>query len=80
MGPYELLYPGGSVEHWNDEPGNMWLKRMLEVYNRSIWLNPVPENYWQDTPTIKEIKRMISNRMYPLTLEGLDCGMRELSR
>ena len=80
MGPYELLYPGGSVEHWNDEPGSMWLKRMLEVYNRSIWLNPVPENYWQDTPTIKEIKKVISNRMYPLTLEGLDCGMRELSR
>ena len=80
MGPYELLYPGGSVEHWNDEPGSMWLKRMLEVYNRSIWLNPVPENYWQDTPTIKEIKRVISNRMYPLTLGGLDSGMRELSR
>jgi uncharacterized protein with von Willebrand factor type A (vWA) domain len=80
MGPYELLYPGGSVEHWNDEPGSMWLKRMLEVYNRSIWLNPVPENYWQDTPTIKEIKKVISNRMYPLTLEGLDSGMRELSR
>ena len=80
MGPYELLYPGGSVEHWNDEPGSIWLKRMLEVYSSSIWLNPVPENYWHSSPTIMDIKRMISNRMYPLTLEGLDCGMRELSR
>ena len=79
MGPYELLYPGGSVEHWNEEPGSIWLRRMLDIYNHSIWLNPVPENYWQNTPTIKEIKRMFGNRMFPLTLEGLDSGMKELS-
>ena len=80
MGPYELLYPGGSVEHWNEEPGSIWLCRMLDIYSHSIWLNPVPENYWQNTPTIKEIIRMVGNRMFPLTLEGLDAGMRELSR
>lgn len=80
MGPYEIAYPGGSVEHWNEEPGSIWINRMLEVYSRAIWLNPVPENYWQSTPTIKEIKRMLGNRMYPLTLGGLDFGMRELSR
>ena len=80
MGPYELLYPGGSVEHWNEEPGSIWLCRMLDIYSHSIWLNPVPENYWQNTPTIKEIKRMVGNRMFPLTLEGLDAGIRELSR
>ena len=79
-GPYEITYPGGSVEHWNEEPGSIWINRMLEVYSRAIWLNPVPENYWQSTPTIKEIKRMLGNRMYPLTLGGLDLGMRELSR
>ena len=80
MGPYEIAYPGGSVEHWNEEPGSIWINRMLEVYSRAIWLNPVPENYWQSTPTIREIKRMLGNRMYPLTLGGLDSGMRELSR
>ena len=80
MGPYEITYPGGSVEHWNEEPGSIWINRMLEVYSRAIWLNPVPENYWQSTPTIREIKRMLGNRMYPLTLGGLDSGMRELSR
>ena len=80
MGPYEIAYPGGSVEHWNEEPGSIWINRMLEIYSRAIWLNPVPENYWQSTPTIREIKRMLGNRMYPLTLGGLDSGMRELSR
>ena len=80
MGPYEISYPGGSVEHWNEEPGSIWINRMLDVYNRAIWLNPIPEDYWANTPTIREIRRMIGNRMYPLTLDGLDRGMKELSR
>jgi len=80
MGPYEISYPGGSVEHWNEEPGSIWLDRILGVYDRSIWLNPVPENYWGNSPSIKEIKRIVGDRMYPLTLDGLDRGMRELSR
>ena len=80
MGPYEIHYPGGSVEHWNEEPGSIWINRMLEAYSRSIWLNPIPQDYWQSTPTIREIKRMFGNRMYPLTLDGLDCAMKELSR
>ena len=79
MGPYEISYPGGSVEHWNEESGSVWLNRVLDVYNHSIWLNPVPHDYWDRTPTIKEVKRIMRNRMYPLTLEGLDQGMRELS-
>ncbi|MGY8999762.1 MAG: vWA domain-containing protein [Rhodospirillales bacterium] len=80
MSPYEIAYPGGSVEHWNEEPGNVWLNRILNVYNRSIWLNPVPEEYWQATPTIRDIKRTMRDRMYPLTLDGLDRGIRELAR
>ncbi|MBT3992137.1 MAG: VWA domain-containing protein [Rhodospirillaceae bacterium] len=80
MSPYEIAYPGGSVEHWNEEPGTIWLNRILDVYSRSIWLNPVPEDYWQTTPTIREIKRVMGDRMYPLTLDGLDRGMRELTR
>jgi len=80
MSPYEVAYPGGSVEHWNEEPGRIWINRITEIYNKSIWLNPVPEKYWDATPTIKEIKRIMSGRMYPLTLDGLDKGIRELSR
>ena len=80
MSPYEIAYPGGSVEHWNEEPGNVWLNRILNVYNRSIWLNPVPEEYWQATPTIRDVKRTMRDRMYPLTLDGLDRGIRELAR
>ncbi len=80
MSPYEISYPGGSVEHWNEEPGAVWLNRILDIYSRSIWLNPVPEDYWHVTPTIREIKRMMGDRMFPLTLEGLDNGMRELTR
>jgi uncharacterized protein with von Willebrand factor type A (vWA) domain len=80
MSPYEIAYPGGSVEHWNEEPGNVWLNRILNIYNRSIWLNPVPEEYWQATPTIRDIKRTMRDRMYPLTLDGLDRGIRELAR
>jgi len=80
MSPYEISYPGGSVEHWNEEPGAVWLNRILDIYSRSIWLNPVPEDYWHVTPTIREIKRLMGDRMFPLTLDGLDHGMRELTR
>ncbi len=80
MGPYEIHYPGGSVEHWNEESGSIWINRMLEAYSHSIWLNPIPQDFWQSTPTIREIKRMFGNRMFPLTLDGLDCAMKELSR
>ena len=79
MSPYEISYPGGSVEHWNDEPGKVWLKRFLDTYQNSIWLNPVPINYWDATPTIREIRRAMGGRMFPLTIEGLDDGMRELN-
>ena len=79
MSPYEISYPGGSVEHWNDEPGKVWLKRFLDKYQNSIWLNPVPINYWDTTPTIREIRRAMGGRMFPLTIEGLDDGMRELN-
>ncbi len=80
MSPYEISYPGGSVEHMNPEPGALWLQRLTNVYERAIWLNPTPEKYWSYTPSIDMIKQLFSNRMYPLTLEGLDSAMRELVR
>jgi uncharacterized protein len=80
MSPYEITYPGGSVEHWNEEAGAIWLERTMRIYENAIWLNPIPERHWEYTPSIQIVKQIMSDRMYPLTLEGLDKAMRELSR
>ncbi len=80
MSPYEITYAGGSVEHWNEEPGAEWLNRVFEVYPSAIWLNPVAENHWDYTPSIELIQRISRNRMFPLTIKGLDSAMRELNR
>ena len=80
MSPYEITYPGGSVEHWNEEAGAIWLDRVAQIYEHIVWLNPVPEKHWEYTPSIGLINQVISNRMYPLTLGGLDQAMRELNR
>ena len=80
MSPYEIAYPGGSVEHWNEEAGQAWMERVLHVYPKSIWLNPVAEQYWEHTPSIKMMRQLMGNRMFPLTLEGLTRGMKELAR
>jgi uncharacterized protein with von Willebrand factor type A (vWA) domain len=80
MSPYELMQPGGSVEHWNEEPGHAWLARLLATYPKAVWLNPVPERYWGGTATIGMIRELMEGRMFPLTLEGLDAAMRRLSR
>jgi uncharacterized protein with von Willebrand factor type A (vWA) domain len=81
MSPYEITYPGGSVEHWNEEPGAAWLQRVSEVYERVVWLNPTPRAHWDHTPSIQLVREIIGhNRMFPLTIEGLDGAMRELSR
>lgn len=80
MSPYEITVPGGSVEHMNEEPGALWLRRVTDIYKHAVWLNPVPESYWDWTPSIGLIRRLFSDRMYPLTLEGLDAATRELMR
>ncbi len=80
MSPYEVTYPGGSVEHWNEEAGAIWLDRVAQIYEHVVWLNPVAEKHWEYTPSIGLIQQIISNRMYPLTLGGLDTAMRELNR
>ncbi|MDZ5648165.1 VWA domain-containing protein [Nitrospirillum sp. BR 11828] len=79
MSPYEITHPGGAVEHWNAEAGQVWLRRLLDVYRRAIWLNPVQEGHWPYTASIGLIKNLMEGRMYPLTLQGLEAGMRELS-
>jgi uncharacterized protein with von Willebrand factor type A (vWA) domain len=80
MSPYEITMPGGSVEHWNDEPGRAWLERLLAHFPKAIWLNPVPQSHWGYSHSIGLIRNLFSNRMYPLNLEGIDQGMRELVR
>jgi len=78
MSPYEVLYPGGSVEHWNEEPGAAWLQRMLAVWPSAVWLNPEPVRRWEHTPSIGIVRELMEERMFPLTLEGIDRAMREL--
>jgi uncharacterized protein with von Willebrand factor type A (vWA) domain len=80
MSPYEITYPGGSVEHWNEEAGAVWVDRLVSIYPHVVWLNPVAEKHWEYTPSIKLIQQLTSNRMFPLTLDGLDRAMRELNR
>jgi uncharacterized protein with von Willebrand factor type A (vWA) domain len=80
MSPYEITYPGGSVEHWNEEPGAVWLNRVTQIYESAVWLNPTPERHWEYTPSIGVVKQLVNDRMYPLTLQGLDKAMRELVR
>lgn len=80
MSPYEVTYPGGSVEHWNEEAGAVWLDRVAQIYPNTVWLNPVAEKNWGYTPSIGLIAQIFSDRMYPLTLAGLDSAMRELTR
>jgi uncharacterized protein with von Willebrand factor type A (vWA) domain len=80
MSPYEITYPGGSVEHWNEEAGAVWLDRVIQIYPHTVWLNPVAQKHWEYTPSIGLINQITNNRMFPLTLGGLDAAMRELNR
>jgi uncharacterized protein len=80
MSPYEITYPGGSVEHFNPEAGDVWLNRLLDIYSRAIWLNPQPQNRWSYVPSIQMVRELMGDRMYPLTLEGLEQGIRTLQR
>ena len=78
MSPYEILQPGGSVEHWNEETGIVWLKRLTDLYRRAIWINPTPEAHWQWTQSIKIARDLMEDRMYPMTVRGLEEGMKAL--
>ncbi|GHF56145.1 vWA domain-containing protein [Seohaeicola zhoushanensis] len=80
MSPYEIAYPGGASEHWNPEPGSLWLKRAREKWTSSLWINPVPEKYWSYTQSISMINEIFDGQMVPMTLAGLAKGMKELTR
>jgi uncharacterized protein with von Willebrand factor type A (vWA) domain len=78
MGPYEITYPGGSVEHWNEEAGDVWMKRLTDHFDKVIWLNPQNEAQWSYHSSINIINRLVDNKMYPLTLAGLGSGIKAL--
>jgi len=80
MSPYEIILKGGSVEHMNPEPGEVWLRRLLEQFRHAVWLNPMPQEAWEYTQSIGMVGQLMQNRMYPLTLEGLEQAMRQLKR
>ncbi|MCA1243815.1 VWA domain-containing protein [Stappia stellulata] len=80
MSPYEIAYAGGSVEHWNEEPGAAWIQRLTAHYQKSVWLNPVAERHWPYTQSIQMIRKLMEGRHYPLTLEGLEAAMKDLVR
>jgi len=78
MSPYEIVYAGGSVEHWNEEPGAVWIKRLLNTFPKAVWLNPEPQQRWDYTPSIKMTRELMEDRMFPLTVSGLDDGIKKL--
>jgi uncharacterized protein len=80
MSPYEIMAPGGSVEHFNEETGAAWVERVARTYPACVWLNPVAEKEWDYTQSIRIMRQLMGGRMYALTLEGLDKAMRELVR
>ncbi|MQX54004.1 vWA domain-containing protein [Alcanivorax sediminis] len=80
MSPYEVNSVGGSVEHWNDEAGAVWFQRIMETFEKVVWLNPEPQRAWQMTTSTQWIKQLVEHNMFPLTLEGLEKAMRYLSK
>lgn len=78
MSPYEIVLKGGSVEHMNPEPGEVWLRRLLEQFRHAVWLNPLPEAHWQYTQSVGMVRELMGERMFPLTVAGLADAMRAL--
>ena len=78
MSPYEITYPGGSVEYWNEEAGAVWFNRLLTAFPNTVWLNPDAEKNWDRRPSNQLTRQLIGDRMYPLTLGGLDKAIKTL--
>jgi uncharacterized protein with von Willebrand factor type A (vWA) domain len=80
MAPYEITHAGGSVEHWNEEPGAAWMERFGEIYDKVIWLNPTPQETWEYSSSVMMTQELVGGNMYPLTITGLEEGMSQLSK
>ncbi len=80
MAPYEITHAGGSVEHWNEEPGAAWMDRFTEMYDKLVWINPTPQETWEYSSSVSMTQDLVNGNMYPLTIRGLEEGMNSLSR
>jgi uncharacterized protein len=80
VSPHEIVQPGGSIEHWNEEPGALWMQRLCAAFPHLVWLNPVTEAHWDYTPSTRLVRQLVRERMFPLTLAGLERAIRELRR
>jgi uncharacterized protein with von Willebrand factor type A (vWA) domain len=80
MSPYEITQPGGSVEHWNKEAGSVWMQRMTATYPRLVWLNPEEPRRWEYTPSVRIARELVRDRMFPVTIQGLDSAIAALRR
>ncbi len=78
MRPYEIIHAGASVEHFNSESGMTWLQRIFSTFPKTVWLNPTPQDNWPYNPSIDIVRKLTKNRMFPLTLDGIDAAMQEL--
>jgi uncharacterized protein with von Willebrand factor type A (vWA) domain len=80
MAPYEITHAGGSVEHWNEEPGTEWISRFTDVYDKLVWINPTPQETWEYSSSVGMTQQLVDGQMYPLTIRGLEEGMNSLSK
>ena len=80
VAPYEITHSGGSVEHWNKEPGALWLRRFMACYDKLVWINPTPRQTWEYSSSVAMTRALVDGRMYPLTIRGLEEGMSHLSK
>ena len=80
MAPYEITHAGGSVEHWNEEPGAAWMEKFSTIYDKVIWLNPTPQETWEYSSSVMMTQELVGGNMFPLTIKGLEEGMGNLSK
>ena len=80
MAPYEITHAGGSVEHWNEEAGAIWMQRFLDTFDKCLWINPTPQDTWEYSTSVSLIQKLVEDQMYPLTIHGIEEGMNHLSK
>jgi uncharacterized protein with von Willebrand factor type A (vWA) domain len=80
MAPYEVTHVGGSIEHYNDEAGVVWIKRLTDVFDNVVWINPTPKDFWEHSYSIEVVRELVEDRMYPLSVKGLEEAMTLLTK
>ncbi len=80
MAPYEVTHVGGSIEHYNEEPGAVWMKRLTEVFDHTVWINPTPRDFWEHSYSIEIVRELLDERMFPLSVKGLEQAMTLLTK